>query len=186
VYTEDNVETAFNAEVVVGEGRNSIGPFSPGLMTIFAYGSPQSQKQNCYSQITEAGATQSYRLAAWPSPKTFLPNSCVDPFFNPPVRLSAPELEAVDHSKCHVKSSSNGQSLILNKFIEALSIHSLLCEVVGCSIESEGRSLFSSFCPSLRGTSLLCEIMDKINTLCIMQQQLGESCRNRFAIQLHV
>jgi hypothetical protein len=104
VYTEDNVQTGFNVGAVIQEGWNSNGPFSPESTTKLDFGASKSKEGNDYSQFSVAGLTEWHRLAACLSPVTVLPNSCVDPFFKPPIRLSAQELEAVDHSKCHVKN----------------------------------------------------------------------------------
>jgi hypothetical protein len=104
VYTEDNLQTAFNVKVVIGERGNSTDPFSTGSTTKSGYGTSQSREGDDYEQITEVGVTPRHRLAVCPSPMTIFANSSVDPFFKPPFRLSAQDLEAVDHSKCHVKN----------------------------------------------------------------------------------
>jgi hypothetical protein len=90
--------------MVVKKGGNSIAPFSAGSKTKFDLDSFHSQEEQGYLKITEAGATQKYRLAASPSLTTLLPNSSVDPFFKAPIHLSTQELEAVDHSKCLIKN----------------------------------------------------------------------------------
>jgi hypothetical protein len=182
------VQTTFNTESVIGESGNSVGPLRLGFTTKFGYGPSQSKEGKCCSQISTAETIQSYSLAACPSPITILQNSCVDPFFKPPCRLSVQELEAVDHSKWRVKELpkvlDERSKPNIEKFIVALFIRSLQCEVVGCSVELEERSLSFSYCRSLPGTLLLCETMDKMITLCTMQKGLVESYRIRFAIPL--
>jgi hypothetical protein len=100
VYTEDNVQSQFDLEPGVGLGAHNIGTLSRATAAQLGYRSSHSRNGQGSSPMTGAGVAQMRRLAAHPSLITVLPNSCVDPFFKPPIRLTDQGREAVHHSKC--------------------------------------------------------------------------------------
>jgi hypothetical protein len=99
VYTEDTVQTHFDVEDWTGQGGNGIGPFGYETTAGLGYGTFRRKGGQGSSQALGVESPQTRTLAANLRSTTILPNSCVDPFFKLPIRLSEQGREAIDHRK---------------------------------------------------------------------------------------